>query len=254
MIFRTLTTAVRLVPGLHFYAPEMKEDLRAEPLRPGDLLIASSDYALRTRLVQTLGREADLRSIREAPDRATAERFLAALVPAVLLLDLSSKGFDGLQSLKTIRSLSPTTRTIVLADADGDLAAVRALKDGAHGYCSRNTDPGLILKAIRLVRQGEIWVGRKVMLELIDELTALHAARAVEDETRLRRLTQRERQISGLIAIGASNKEIADRLSITERTVKAHLTNIFQKLQLSSRVHLAIHALQLNSPTKTKVQ
>ncbi len=232
----------------------MKEDLRAEPLRPGDLLIASSDCALRTRIVRTLGREADLRSIREAPDRATAERLLAALGPSVLLLDLSSKGFDGLQSLKTIRSLSPTTRTIVLADADGDLAAVRALKDGAHGYCSRNTDPGLILKAIRLVRQGEIWVGRKVMLELIDELTALHAARAVEDETRLRRLTQRERQISGLIAIGASNKEIADRLSITERTVKAHLTNIFQKLQLSSRVHLAIHALQLNSPTKTKVQ
>src|SRR5438309_1808724 len=77
---------------------------------------------------------------------------------------------------------------------------------------------------------------------------------AAEDEARLRRWTQRERQISGLIAIGASNKEIADRLSITERTVKAHLTNIFQKLQLSSRVHLAIHALQLNSPTKTKVQ
>src|SRR5947199_324601 len=126
----------------------MKEDLRAEPLRPGDLLIASSDYALRARIVRTLGGEADLRSIREAPDRATA----------------------------------------------------------------------------------------------------------VEDETRLRRLTQRERQISGLIAIGASNKEIADRLSITERTVKAHLTNIFQKLQLSSRVHLAIHALQLSAATKTKVQ
>src|SRR2546427_568032 len=125
----------------------MKEDF---------LLIASSDCALRTRIVRTLGREADLRSIREAPDRATAER--------------------------------------------------------------------------------------------------LHAARAAEDDTRLRRLTQRERQISGLIAIGSSNKEIADRLSITERTVKAHLTNIFQKLQLSSRVHLAIHALQLNSPTKTKVQ
>src|SRR5437899_12258660 len=116
------------------------------------LLIASSDYALRARIVRTLGREADLRSIREAPDLATAERLLAALGPSVLLLDLSSKGFDGLQSLKTIRSLSPTTRTILLADADGHLAAVRALKDGAHGHCSRHPAPGLIPNATRLLR------------------------------------------------------------------------------------------------------
>lgn len=245
LIFAILSTAVHLVPGLHFDLSEMREEL---------VLIASSDCALRARIVEALGREADARSIREAPDRATAERFLAAVGPSVLLLDLSSTGFDGLQNLTTIRTLSPTTRTIVLADSDGDLAAVRALKDGAHGYCSRNTDPGLILKAIRLVRQGEIWVGRKVMLEIIDELTALHAARAAEEENRLRLLTRRERQVSGLIAVGASNKEIADRLSITERTVKAHLTNIFQKLRLSSRVHLAIHALRRSSATKTKVQ
>src|SRR5438132_14338490 len=107
----------------------MKEDLRAEPLRPGDLLIASSDYALRARIVRTLGGEADVRSIRDAPDRATAERLLAALGPSVLLLDLSSKGFDGHQSLKTIRSLNPTPRTPLLADAHADFAAVRAPKD-----------------------------------------------------------------------------------------------------------------------------
>src|SRR5207244_13117006 len=120
-----------------------------------------SNTAHRARTVRTLVPQAELRSTRDAPDRATAERLLAALGPSVLLLDLSSKGFDGLQSLKTIRSLSPTTRTIVLADADGDLAAVRALKDGAHGYCSRNTDHGRILNALRLLRPGEIWVGRR---------------------------------------------------------------------------------------------
>src|SRR2546428_14064321 len=102
----------------------MKEDLRAEPLRPGDLLIASSDYALRARIVRTLGGEADLRSIREAPDRATAERLLATLGPSALLLDLSSKGFDGLQRLTTLLSPSPMTRPIALADAARDLDAL----------------------------------------------------------------------------------------------------------------------------------
>src|SRR5947199_8742248 len=135
----------------------MKEELRAEPLSPGDLLIASSDYALRARIVRTLGGEADLRSIREAPDRATAERLLAALGPSVLLLDLSSKGFDGLQSLQTIRSLSPTTRTSVLADAGGDFAAASAPKDGANGHRSRNADPGLIRKAMQLGRPAGRW-------------------------------------------------------------------------------------------------
>lgn len=158
------------------------------------------------------------------------------------------KGLDRLESLQRIRALSPATRTILLVDSPDDSEAVRALVYGASGYCSRKTDPEILLKAIELVRRGEIWVGRKVILKLIQELTALHSAREAQAAKPLRLLTRREREIVELIATGARNKEIASRLSITERTVKAHLTSVFRKVGVSDRLHLAIYALAIKLP------
>lgn len=213
-----------------------------------DLLIASSDGRLRRRLVLHFRREPGLRWIHEAKDRAEVERALPKLTPSVLLLDLPMKGFRGPESLRSIQALSPTTLTILLVESPDDSAALQALKEGARGYCSRNTEPLLLRKAVQLVRKGEIWVGRSVAVHLLEELTALHARRARPADQRLVRMTGREREIVRLIAAGASNKEIADRLSITERTVKAHLTNIFRKLGVSSRLHLAIYALETEGP------
>ncbi|MFQ5899158.1 MAG: LuxR C-terminal-related transcriptional regulator [Candidatus Methylomirabilia bacterium] len=210
-----------------------------------DLLIASSDSVWRRRLAQSLRRGREVGRIREAEDRAGVENALAKLTPRVLLLDLPMEGFSGLDSLQTIRTLSPTTRTILLVSSPDDVEAVRCLKEGAAGYCSRKTESALLLKAVSLVRKGEIWVGRKVIRYLTQELAALHGKPAGKAQERLRLLTQRERQIARLIGTGASNKEIADRLSITERTVKAHLTNIFQRLGISSRLHLAIFAFEV---------
>ncbi len=226
----------------------MLKRLASRADKTADLLIASSDPALRRRVTRSLRREPDLGGIREAKDRARLERALTKLSPLVLLLDVPLKGPGQLESLQRIRALSPTTRTILLVDSPDDSMAVRALKEGARGYCSRKTDPELLLRAIRLVRDGEIWVGRKVIHQLIEELTAVHGTRVRKAGTRFRLLTQRERQICSVIAAGASNKEIAERLSITGRTVKAHLTNIFQKLGLSTRLQLAIYALEVPRP------
>ncbi|MFQ5520132.1 MAG: response regulator transcription factor, partial [Candidatus Methylomirabilia bacterium] len=125
-----------------------------------DLLIASSDTLWRGRLRESLRRVPEVRGIHEAKDRPEAEHALSKFTPRVLVLDLSMPGLSGLDSLQTIRALSPTTRTILLVESPDDLEAVRALKEGAGGYCSRTTEPALLLKAIRLVRNGEIWVGR----------------------------------------------------------------------------------------------
>lgn len=144
------------------------------PRAPTDLLLASADAALRRRLVQRLRREP---GIHVARDRAGVERALAGLSPPVLVLDFSMRGFQRLESLRMIRALSPTTGTILLIESPDDDSALRALKEGARGYCARTTEPGLVVRAIQLVRQGEIWVGRKVMLRLIEELAALHARR-----------------------------------------------------------------------------
>src|SRR6266550_1851533 len=112
-----------------------------------------------------------------------------------------------------------------------------------RGYCSRKSEPALLRTAVERVRGGEIWVGRSVTGHLLEELAAVSRPRAPDAAKRLAGLTRRERELVALVAAGASNKEIAERLSIAERTVKAHLTSIFRKLGVSSRLHLAVYAL-----------
>jgi len=217
-------------------------------VRPADVLIASADRALRRRLAQSLASERGLRRLREAGDRAEIERLIPELTPAVFLLDHPIPGYAGLESLQTIRALSPTTRTVLLVARPDDADAVAALKQGASGYCSRQSEPTLLRRALQRVRAGEIWVGRSVTGHLLEELAALSQRRGPETSQRLRRLTARERELVAIVAAGASNKEIADRLSIAERTVKAHLTSIFAKLGVSSRLHLAVYALEVHAP------
>jgi two-component system, NarL family, nitrate/nitrite response regulator NarL len=221
-------------------------------MRRPDLMIASADPGLRNRLAEAFARERGLRRLHEAGDRAETERLVARLAPPVLLLDLPLPGYAGLESLEAIQALSPTTRTIVLVARPEDSDAVTALKQGARGYCSRQSEPDLLRRAVQQVRDGEIWVGRSVTSQLLEELTAVSTRRAPGAPRRLARLTRRERELVALVAAGASNKEIADRLSIAERTVKAHLTSIFSKLGVSSRLHLAVYALETEGPGQEK--
>jgi DNA-binding NarL/FixJ family response regulator len=172
----------------------------------------------------------------DLPAHAALEGHVGALVPSVVLFDLGPQ--PDAATFGIVSSLSAVAKTIAVADADDDALAVRALKAGASGFCPRDTPTPLIRKAVQLVEAGEIWVGRRVMLRLIDELAGLHRATeaaAIDD-----RLTRQEQAVAGLVARGAANKEIADRLSISIKTVKTHLSSIFRKLGLSSRLQLAV--------------
>ncbi|MBI4634861.1 MAG: response regulator transcription factor [Candidatus Rokubacteria bacterium] len=210
-----------------------------------DLVIASLDPALRRRLVRGLRREPGIGRVLETQDQVGLGRTLARLTSPVLLLDFPIRGLEDLHAIPTVAA---SAQVILLVDSPDDSAAVEALKAGARGYCARSTDVALLRRAIALVREGEIWVGRRVILQLIDELTALHRRRARTARARFARLTKRESEIGRLVATGASNKELAGRLAITEKTVKAHLTSIFQKLGLSSRLHLALYTLEARPP------
>ena len=207
-----------------------------------EVLIASTNAVLRRRLIQRFGRDPTLGRIHQAGDRPTLEDSIIALKSPTLLLDLPMTGFDGLQCLQVVRTLNSGVRTILLVDSPDESTALQALREGAKGYCSKESDPELLLRAIRLVAEGEVWLGRKVVQQLIEKF-AIRDASAAKVEERLRFLTRREREIGRLVADGASNKEIGYKLSITERTIKAHLTNIYRKLGCSSRLQLAIHAL-----------
>lgn len=160
---------------------------------------------------------------------------IAASNPSIIIYDLGRN--PDANGLAMIAPLSRLAKTIVVSAIDSDGLAVEALKAGAAGFCPRDTPTGLLRRAIHLVEAGEIWVGRRVMLRLIEELAFRSAPPAVAGGEQL---TPRECDLVNLVAVGATNKAIAERLSISVKTVKTHLTNIFKKLGLTTRLELAV--------------
>ncbi len=129
---------------------------------------------------------------------------------------------------------------VILAGADADEAwAVQALKCGARGILPRSTSVEALVKAIRLVHQGQVWASHRVLTLVVEELAARSAGTVPVDTSLRSRLSRREQDIAQLIASGLSNQEVARRLDISEATVKAHLTHVFQKLMLRGRGQLA---------------
>lgn len=210
-------------------------------------MVASSDQAWLKDLRPIL-QQRGAASVEEVGDRVALEKALTQDVPDVLVLDLATGTFS-LDTMVVVRTLSPTTRTIFLASLPDDSEALTALREGAAGYGSRQTEAGLLVAAIGLVRRGGIWVAPEVILQLIERLGAPQGAGKCGNGDRFLGLTPREHQIAELVARGAANKEIADRLHIEERTVKAHVSNIFPKVGVSNRVQLASYVW-----TRPKVQ
>jgi DNA-binding NarL/FixJ family response regulator len=129
---------------------------------------------------------------------------------------------------------------VILAGADGDDPwAVHALKAGARGILAKSATVENLIKAVRLVHQGEVWASHRVLTSAVEELANLCVDAVPADPAIKGRLSRREQDIAQLIASGLSNQEVANRLNITEATVKAHLTHIFQKLMLRGRGQLA---------------
>lgn len=209
------------------------------------VMIASAMADLRKRCRQALSNGY---SIHESADRGDLERGIVGHRPAAVLLDITLPGLGGASGIASIQKLRAAVRIIVLTEAPDEREGIAILKAGARGYCQRDIDIVLLEKATHVVLKGEIWVGRKLIPHLLEELTVLTEQRRRDapgrSDERLKRVTPRERQIVDLLSVGASNKEIAKRLNVTERTVKAHLTAIFRKLGLSGRLQLALFALE----------
>jgi DNA-binding NarL/FixJ family response regulator len=188
----------------------------------------------------------------EACDAREALAAAEATHPDVLLLDVALvNGTDNV--IANVRQVSPRTKILLLGAEAGDEALQHALRQGARGYLAKSAGMGATLKAIRAVHAGEAWVERAEMGRLLDRLAATadartagpgHANNAGEDV-----LSKRERDVANLAATGLRNKEIALRLGIREKTVKAHLVSIFRKLQLRRRLQLAVQNLDGTAPS-----
>ena len=199
------------------------------------IVLAASDPNVLARWQQAA--PADAAVVR---DSASLEALLTSQRPALVLLDLQLDGLGGAAAAAELIGRHAATRVVVMSrepDEDEGLAALRA---GARGYCNVYIDPRLLEKVITTVLAGEVWAGRKLVDRLVQMIASSRPAPAGDDSGGLDALTPREREIALLVGKGVSNKAIAQRLDITERTVKAHLGAVFSKLGVTGRLQLAL--------------
>jgi DNA-binding NarL/FixJ family response regulator len=201
------------------------------------IVLASSDAALLARWAGVV------RDGATPAHRCTElEALLSAHRPQLLLLDLGLADLGGAVGAVGLIGRNPLTRVVVMSRLPNDDEGIAALRAGARGYCNAYIDLRLLEKVIDTVQAGEVWAGRKLIDRLV-ELIASNAtahARPDVDHAAFDGLTPREREIAMLVGEGVSNKVIARRLDITERTVKAHLGAVFAKLGLPGRLQLAL--------------
>jgi two-component system, NarL family, nitrate/nitrite response regulator NarL len=188
--------------------------------------------------------------VHEIPDEMGLCQMLAHYKPTVLLLDSAAIHHRGIRHLKNLLQASPQTRIIFFTDQLRDAEAVAVLKAGATGYCAKNIQADSLLKAVAVVSRGEIWAERRIVAVFIrnaisrspdrQEVKSKYYKSAPSTLPIRLLLSQREHDVASMIATGEQNKTISSQLSISEKTVKAHLTNIFRKVGVSSRTQLAV--------------
>jgi two-component system, NarL family, nitrate/nitrite response regulator NarL len=207
------------------------------------VVIADDHPIFRAGLRSILEAEPGFTVIGEAGDGDQAVQLSRALLPDVLLLDLAMPGASGMDALAELGTASTPVRTILLTAAIEKPELVKALQLGAAGVVLKSSATDLLFKSIRSVMAGQHWIGREAVSDLVQ---ALRAQMANDPERPARErfgLTRRELEITSAVVAGLSNREIAGKLSLSEDTVKHHLTNIFDKMGASNRLELALFAV-----------
>lgn len=235
-------------------APESLEQETARKIR---VVIADDHPIVRDGLSKLLNLEDDIEVVGEACDGRDLLDKLDVLQPDVVLLDLRMPNLDGLGTLQTMQNTNNTkAKVIVLTASEDKNEFVQAMKLGCSGIVLKQTSADLIVKSIRKVHGGEIWLDSHTTAAVMRQFaTAAETASAPSTRARERSpLSTREREIVGLVAQGFKNKEMAEKMFISEQTVKNHLHNIFDKLGVSDRLELALYAihkgLHLSSPSE----
>jgi DNA-binding NarL/FixJ family response regulator len=196
---------------------------------------------LREGLRKILAMEEDLDVVADTDDARQAARIAAEHRPDVLLLDIRMPGVGGLEVIGPIHEASPTTKVLILTASDDRRDHVAALTQGARGIIMKDSAAETLVSAIRAVHNGQAWVDREITGTLLEELA--HRGNPAAAGNDAPQLTTRESEIVDLVIAGCRNREISERLRISEKTVKAHLSNIFAKLGVRDRLELAIYAL-----------
>lgn len=214
------------------------------------ILIADDHPIFRDGLRRLLESEGEFKVIGEACDGVEAVTMARQLIPEVMLLDLAMPRRQGLDTLRELSSDARSVRVILLTAAAEKEQIVEALQLGARGVVLKDSATQILLKSIRAVMNGEYWVGRESVSNLVQYLRTLVTPPSAFPQRNKYRLTPRELEIIAAVVAGFANKEIAQYFKISEDTVKHHLSNIFDKVGVSSRLELALFAVNQSLPFK----
>ncbi|MEZ7125407.1 response regulator [Nonomuraea sp. AD125B] len=205
------------------------------------VLIADDQPAVREALILTLDGEPDIEVVGEAADGAEAVHLALWRRPDVVVMDLRMPYVDGIAAIRQLAEVETPPRVLALTTFDTDEYLFGALQSGASGFLLKDSDPELLLEAVRALHGGHGLVDPKVTTRLIHRFARLSPASAADAR---QRLTTRELEVLRQLARGLSNAEIARALTIEEGTVKTHVASILRKLGLPSRVRAVIYAYE----------
>lgn len=217
------------------------------------ILLVDDHILFRKGIASLISSRKEMKIVGEASDGLEAVRIARETMPDVILMDINMPNRNGLETVKIIKEEMPHVEVVMLTVSDNDEDLFQAIKNGAKGYLLKNLEPQQLYEMLDRVRQGEAPLSGAMAAKILQEFRQPPPEvkqREVTDE-----LTSREIEVLEEVVKGASNKEIADLLNITENTVKIHLRNILEKLHVQNRIQAAVHAIReglINDPLDQK--
>ena len=206
------------------------------------VLVVDDHPLFRQGVVQSLNTAPDINVIGQASSGEEALAIAGELMPDIVLLDMSMAGWDGLTTTQKIATVCPATGVVILTASEDRDTLLAAFKAGARAYVLKGVAAQELISVVRAVAGGEVYVSPSLAAEI---LVAMNRHPAPDP---LQELTAREHEILGFIGAGLTNREIGERLQLSEKTIKHYVTNILQKLQVRSRVEAALFAARRAVP------
>lgn len=206
------------------------------------VLIADDHPLFRKGLTAVLATRPEIELVGEAADGPTAVAQALALLPDIVLMDIQMPGLSGIEATRRIVHASPHIGVIMLTMLEDDDSVFAAMRAGARGYVLKGSDKAEVLRTIEAVARGEALFGPAIARRLVSFFGALGSRSAAAPSLAFPELTEREREVLHLIAQGLNNAAIAERLSLSSKTVGNHISNIFSKLQVADRAEAIVRA------------
>ena len=204
------------------------------------VLIADDHPLVREALHRALDVEEDMKVVAEASDGEEAVKLASELKPDVVVMDIVMPKVNGIEATRKIKEIAPDTAILILTAYDDEEYVLGLLDAGAAGYLLKSARGRDLAGAIRAIKSGESVLHPKIIAKLLKRAMVA----PVEEHKTSEILSERESEVLRLVALGMSNKEVAEELFLSQRTVKAHLTSVFNKLNVASRSEAIVKGLQ----------